>query len=80
MIQASRQPESLRVQGMACSLPIKHLSNFIQYELDSLAGFLKIVRSYYANTKDSSFINDNCELPYAFLSYTDTDVQQSKQL
>ncbi|KAK5991941.1 Meiotically up-regulated gene protein [Cladobotryum mycophilum] len=30
-----------------------------KYELDSLAGFLKIVRSYYANTKDSSFINDN---------------------
>ncbi|PNP46590.1 hypothetical protein TGAMA5MH_02048 [Trichoderma gamsii] len=30
-----------------------------KYELDSLAGFLKITRSYYANTKDSSFINDN---------------------
>ncbi|ENH62180.1 hypothetical protein FOC1_g10015143 [Fusarium oxysporum f. sp. cubense race 1] len=30
-----------------------------KYELDSLAGFLKIVRSYYDNTKDSSFINDN---------------------
>ncbi|PHH93291.1 hypothetical protein CDD83_7990 [Cordyceps sp. RAO-2017] len=30
-----------------------------KYELDSLAGFLKICRSYYANTKDSSFINDN---------------------
>ncbi|KAF9769687.1 hypothetical protein IL306_012860, partial [Fusarium sp. DS 682] len=30
-----------------------------KWELDSLAGFLKIARSYYANTKDSSFINDN---------------------
>ncbi|KAH7110697.1 Six-hairpin glycosidase-like protein [Dactylonectria macrodidyma] len=30
-----------------------------KYELDSLAGYLKIVRSYYANTKDSSFINSN---------------------
>lgn len=32
----------------------------LQYELDSLAGFLKICRSYYENTKDSSFLNDNC--------------------
>ncbi|PNY26290.1 Uncharacterized protein TCAP_03782 [Tolypocladium capitatum] len=31
------------------------------YELDSLAGFLKISRSYYENTDDSSFINDNCQ-------------------
>ncbi|KAF5019812.1 hypothetical protein F66182_8181 [Fusarium sp. NRRL 66182] len=30
-----------------------------KYELDSLAGFLKIVRSYYSNTGDASFINDN---------------------
>ncbi|KAF4336881.1 DUF1237 domain protein [Fusarium beomiforme] len=30
-----------------------------KWELDSLAGFLKIARSYYANTNDSSFINDN---------------------
>jgi len=30
-----------------------------QYELDSLCGFLKITRSYYSNTKDSSFINQN---------------------
>ncbi|KAM0496260.1 hypothetical protein ACHAP8_007521 [Fusarium lateritium] len=30
-----------------------------KYELDSLAGFLKIARSYYNNTKDASFINDN---------------------
>ncbi|KJZ75198.1 hypothetical protein HIM_05392 [Hirsutella minnesotensis 3608] len=30
-----------------------------KYELDSLAGFLKISRSYYDNTKDASFINEN---------------------
>jgi hypothetical protein len=30
-----------------------------QYELDSLCGFLKITRSYYSDTKDSSFINTN---------------------
>ncbi|KAK3175644.1 hypothetical protein K4F52_010098 [Lecanicillium sp. MT-2017a] len=30
-----------------------------KYELDSLAGFLKITRSYYEYTKDTSFINDN---------------------
>ncbi|CAM1502587.1 Fc.00g073630.m01.CDS01 [Cosmosporella sp. VM-42] len=30
-----------------------------KFELDSLAGFLKIVRSYYTNTGDSSFINYN---------------------
>jgi meiotically up-regulated gene 157 (Mug157) protein len=30
-----------------------------KYELDSLCGFLKITRSYYSNTKDSSFINQN---------------------
>ncbi|KAM3443976.1 hypothetical protein NHJ13734_001700 [Beauveria thailandica] len=29
------------------------------YELDSLAGFLKISRSYYENTQDSSFVNEN---------------------
>lgn len=32
-----------------------------KYELDSLAGFLKISRSYYQNTKDTSFINGNWE-------------------
>ncbi|KAJ6789133.1 hypothetical protein PWT90_01525 [Aphanocladium album] len=30
-----------------------------KYELDSLAGFLKISRSYYENTQDSSFMNEN---------------------
>ncbi|KAM3513903.1 hypothetical protein MY11210_002440 [Beauveria gryllotalpidicola] len=30
-----------------------------KYELDSLAGFLKISRSYHENTQDSSFVNEN---------------------
>ncbi|KND87751.1 hypothetical protein TOPH_07591 [Tolypocladium ophioglossoides CBS 100239] len=30
-----------------------------KYEIDSLAAFLKITRSYYNNTQDSSFLNDN---------------------
>ena len=33
----------------------------LQYELDSLAGFLKMASRYYEQTKDDSFINDNCE-------------------
>jgi uncharacterized protein len=32
-----------------------------KYELDSLCGFLKLSRSYYQATKDTSFMNDNCE-------------------
>jgi len=34
-----------------------------KFELDSLSAFLKISRSYYANTKDESFMNENCESP-----------------
>lgn len=39
--------------------PITKTKLIGQYELDSLCGFLKITRSYYSNTKDSSFINSN---------------------
>uniref|UniRef100_A0A0D2YD71 Meiotically up-regulated gene 157 protein n=1 Tax=Fusarium oxysporum (strain Fo5176) TaxID=660025 RepID=A0A0D2YD71_FUSOF len=46
--------------NVAVNPPVDNQKVFeCKYELDSLAGFLKIVRSYYANTKDSSFINDN---------------------
>lgn len=31
----------------------------MQYEIDSLCGFLKLSRSYYQATKDTSFMNDN---------------------
>lgn len=45
----------------------------LQYEIDSLCGFLKLSRSYYQATKDSSFINDNCMVIYskkgAFIKY-----------
>lgn len=49
-----------------------------KYELDSLAGFLKASRSYYAYTKDTSFMNDNCKcfrnllsllFPFVFLFF-----------
>jgi meiotically up-regulated gene 157 (Mug157) protein len=33
----------------------------MQYEIDSLCGFLKLSRSYYTATKDASFMNANCE-------------------
>ena len=31
-----------------------------QYELDSLCSFMKLSRSYYQATNDTSFINDEC--------------------
>lgn len=31
-----------------------------KYEIDSLCGFLKLSTSYYNETKDDSFMNDNC--------------------
>lgn len=31
-----------------------------QYEIDSLCGFLKLSRSYFQRTNDSSFMNENC--------------------
>ncbi len=34
--------------------------SYFQYELDSLCGFLKLSRLYYQNTKDTSFMNNNC--------------------
>lgn len=34
--------------------------DYVQYEIDSLCGFLKLSRSYYLATKDASFMNANC--------------------
>ncbi|KAF9055508.1 hypothetical protein BDZ89DRAFT_1088090 [Hymenopellis radicata] len=31
-----------------------------KYEMDSLSGFVKLSRTYYEKTGDSSFMNDNC--------------------
>ncbi|GAB0146961.1 hypothetical protein EsHS_00007345 [Epichloe bromicola] len=47
-----------------------------KWELDSLAGFLKISRSYYQNTKDTSFINKNWE--NAMNKILQTIVEQSQ--
>lgn len=32
----------------------------MQYELDSLCSFMKLSRSYYQATNDTSFMNDEC--------------------
>ncbi|KOS23210.1 Meiotically up-regulated protein [Escovopsis weberi] len=46
--------------NVAVNPPVNNQTVFeCKYELDSLAGWLKLSRSYYANTGDSSFINDN---------------------
>jgi meiotically up-regulated gene 157 (Mug157) protein len=37
----------------------------IQYELDSLAGFLKLSTGYYQATKDASILNADCALTYS---------------
>lgn len=45
---------------MTVNPPVDNQTIFeCKWELDSLAGFLKIVRSYYQYTNDSSFMNDN---------------------
>lgn len=36
----------------------------MQYEIDSLCGFLKLSRSYYQATNDASIMNDNCAYAY----------------
>ncbi|KAG6010039.1 hypothetical protein E4U21_000481 [Claviceps maximensis] len=48
-----------------------------KYELDSLAGFLKISRSYYQNTKDTSFMNRNWELAMNKILQTIEEQSQS---
>ena len=37
-----------------------YLCRSLQYEIDSLCGFIKLSRSYYESTNDSSFMNSNC--------------------
>ncbi|KAK7695703.1 hypothetical protein QCA50_000339 [Cerrena zonata] len=49
--------------GVTVNPPVNNQIVFeCKYELDSLCGFLKLSRSYYEATKDSSFINDNCQI------------------
>ncbi|KAF8309756.1 hypothetical protein DL93DRAFT_2170181 [Clavulina sp. PMI_390] len=46
--------------NVAVSPPVDNTTVFeCKYEIDSLCGFLKLSRSYYDNTKDSSFANAN---------------------
>ncbi|KAK8074077.1 hypothetical protein PG994_004976 [Apiospora phragmitis] len=53
------------------------LSPSHNYELDSLVGFLKISRSYYANTNDTSFMNDNWKSAMNAIMTTIHDQSQS---
>ncbi|KAF9008869.1 Six-hairpin glycosidase-like protein [Cyathus striatus] len=46
--------------GVTVNPPVNNQTVFeCKYELDSLCGFLKLSRSYYEATKDSSFMNAN---------------------
>ncbi|KAK7470856.1 hypothetical protein VKT23_002272 [Stygiomarasmius scandens] len=46
--------------GVTVNPPVNNLTVFeCKYEIDSLCGFLKLSRSYFNATQDSSFINDN---------------------
>ncbi|CAE6420959.1 unnamed protein product [Rhizoctonia solani] len=46
--------------GVTVNPPVNNHTVFeCKYELDSLCGFLKLSRSYYQATNDSSFANDN---------------------
>ncbi|CUA76677.1 Meiotically up-regulated gene 157 protein [Schizosaccharomyces pombe 972h-] [Rhizoctonia solani] len=46
--------------GVTVNPPVDNQTVFeCKYELDSLCGFLKLSRSYYQATNDSSFANDN---------------------
>lgn len=46
--------------GVTVNPPVNNLTVFeCKYEIDSLCGFLKLSRSYYQATNDSSIMNDN---------------------
>ncbi|KAF9535083.1 Six-hairpin glycosidase-like protein [Crepidotus variabilis] len=46
--------------GVTVNPPVDNKTVFeCKYEIDSLCGFIKLSRSYYESTGDSSFINDN---------------------
>ncbi|KIL68123.1 glycoside hydrolase family 125 protein [Amanita muscaria Koide BX008] len=46
--------------GVTVNPPVNNNTVFeCKFEIDSLCGFLKLSRSYYAATKDASFLNDN---------------------
>ncbi|KAK7056062.1 Six-hairpin glycosidase-like protein [Favolaschia claudopus] len=46
--------------GVTVNPPVNNTIVFeCKYEIDSLCGFLKLSRSYYGATKDTSFFNDN---------------------
>jgi len=47
--------------GVTVNPPVNNQTVFeCKYEVDSLCGFIKLSRSYYQATNDSSIMNDNC--------------------
>ena len=56
--------------GVTVNPPVDNHTVFeCKYEIDSLCGFLKLSRSYYQTTNDSSIMNDKCMLfPFALWS------------
>lgn len=48
-------------EGVIVNPPINNQTVFeCKYEIDSLCGFIKLSRSYYQATNDSSIMNENC--------------------
>ena len=49
-----------KVSESVLHLGIDNEGLHVQYEIDSLCGLLKLSRSYFQQTNDSSFMNENC--------------------
>lgn len=49
-------------------MPLARSYILVQYEIDSLCGFIKLSRSYYQATNDSSIMNSDCGLSFRTLS------------
>jgi meiotically up-regulated gene 157 (Mug157) protein len=51
--------------GVIVNPPVNNRTVFeCKYEIDSLCGFIKLSRSYYQATNDSSIMNENCVSSY----------------
>ncbi|KII95373.1 glycoside hydrolase family 125 protein [Plicaturopsis crispa FD-325 SS-3] len=63
--------------GVTVNPPVNNQTVFeCKYELDSLCGFIKLSRSYYQATNDSSIMNDNW---YAAISQIFTVISEQSQ-
>ena len=76
--QPDRQRYCLRMQGRSGTRDCR--ADACQFELDSLAGFLKMSNRYYRYTKDSSFLNFNCKCIRIKLAPPKVDSQGIRQM